>query len=564
MGVSKKNLLLCLFLILFSKVYSYDQSAYQDVLNGETNLAGKDLSEADLSKMDLSGINFEGANLNHINFDKSKITRCNFKGVSLAGATIKESILTDIDFSDAKLGGLTKETGRKKVVLKTNFSKSKLKNVKFENVKFENVAIIVMKKIQKKTFPGPLIAPVGKQGGTSFFECDMDGVVFSECDMDNLNFDKSTLRGIKITDCKLKKCSFKDVKLEGLLGGNITFYLENNRFDSCYFTDSTFKNKYKMYNMPKNIMLRTDGLSSRYIRMFKEKGAHIPSYSIIANADLHEDSEKNKKPYKRKLVKEMIKAAKNKKNNVIAAIYPGDLCDWGHKAEWKSFKKHYFNKLKGLVKKQFLCSGNHDRWRRDKTIGEHLGTLGRWVVGKKSYVTEKIKEQNGQKKDYYKYFMNGTDFVSLSECPTMPNNKPIDWFKDKIAKLKSPKILFYHYTPLTAWSVDWWTQKEEPRPTDRKRGKEAIDSFYKKIEEYKDKIMLQITGHQHESIYKRWKGIPTICVGGRDFALAHIDTQHPKKIGGKWKITSEVVAIEFIRPDRKRIYYPCLDSEVAI
>ena len=500
---SKKGLsfFILLFFILSNQVYSYNESDYQAALNGEMNLAGKDLSGADFS-----GTNFNGTNLSQV-----------------------------------------------------NLSKAKFKNVVFENVKFENKPVVIKSLVRNK------IRGMIKNDGASFSECDMDNVRFHKCDMDNVVFDGSTVKKLDIVNCNLKKCSFKDIKLEISRRGNTSFYLENNKLDGCSFTDSTFKNKYDIYNMPKNIMLRTDGLSSKYIRMLKEKGAHIPGYSIICNADLHEVLGKDERPCKRKQVKGMIRAAKNKKNNVSAVIYAGDLGRWGHKDNWDSFEKHYFNKLKKHVKKQFLCSGNHDRWASDASIGDLIRIASSYVKGSKSYMIKRIKKTNDEDEDYYKKFMNGTDFVSLSECPTMPNNKPINWFIKKIAKLKSPKILFYHYTPLSNWSIDWWTQKKEPRPTNRKRGKKAVNSFYKKIKKYKDKIILQVTGHDHKNIYKIWRGIPTICVGGNRFALAHIDTKHPKKINGKWKFIPEVVAIEFIHPTKKiKMYRPCLnrfDSE---
>ena len=622
MIILKKNILFLLFLILFSRVYSYSQLAYGKALSGEKNLAGENLSGANLSRRglkdrnfegtnleganlsganleganlsganleganlsganleganpsganleganfsganleganlsganlkganlsgaNLEGSNFGGANLNQTNFDKSKMVKCNLKGASLEGATFDESSLIDVDFSNAKLGGSIEVTVKigssitAKKILKTKFFNAKFKNVYFKNAQFD---------IKGKS-------DSAQRGGTKFKECEMDHVVF----------DGSTVKKLDIVNCNLKICSFKDLKLETLGRGNTSFYLENNKLDNCSFSDSTFENKYDMYNMPKNIMLRTSGLSKKYIRMLKEKGAHIPGYSIICNADLHEDLDKDERPCKRKLVKEMIKEASNKKNNVIAVVYPGDLCRWGNKDNWKSFITQYFDKLKKHVKKQFLCSGNHDRWHEDKALGDYIHAGISLLKGDASYAIGKIKKQNDQKHGYYKYFMNGTDFVSLDECPTFPNNKPIDWFKDKIAKLKSPKILFFHDTVLSNWSLGWWTQKDEPRPTNLRRGKEAVNSFYNKIKKYKDKIILQITGHDHRNMYKNWRGIPTVCVGGDCFVLAHIDINFPKKINGVWKIVPEVVAIEFIHPANKvKTFYPCMEFD---
>ncbi|MBD3273170.1 hypothetical protein GF385_02350 [Candidatus Dependentiae bacterium] len=561
----KKNLIviLLLFFCFDKKIYAYDKLAYKNLVAGEKNFSNKDLSGIDFSKIKnkifngynftnanlsnsiISEIDFSDSNLNLANMQDCEIKNSKFNNASLLGVDFKNSTLENVDFDNAKFGGSIKKRVNRDGVsftktFKTLFRKCNLRNIQFSNSFFD----VGNKKVDRY-----------KRGGT----------YFSDCNLDYVDFTNSKTKKLHFRDCILNNCKFNNLILEGKRGDRSCLGIENSKLDSCYFTDSSFENKYDLYGANKTIILRVDGLSKRFRRYFKEKGAYIPEYSVICNSDLHEDARKVHRQDKRNLIPKILDVAANKKNKVVAAIYPGDFCHMGDKPDWNLFIKKYYKPLKKYVKKQFFCVGNHDRWQREATTKEWLNMVFRTALGG-SYAVDKIKKHYKKisgnkkwKKAYYKYHMNLTDFVCLGECPTMPNKEPVKWFVNKIAKDKWPKILFYHYTPLTNWSIGWWTVFESPRPTNFKFGKKAVNYFYNRIKHYKDKIALQVTGHDHSNQYALWRDIPTICVGGDRFALAHIDPQYPVKINKKWTYKPVVVAIEFIHPtDKTQIYYPCL------
>jgi uncharacterized protein YjbI with pentapeptide repeats len=75
-----------------------------DSLEG-TNLAGVNLTDADLRGVYLAGANFEGANLRRAHFAGAFLKDANFRGANLAEADMRESILAGADLTNADLRG---------------------------------------------------------------------------------------------------------------------------------------------------------------------------------------------------------------------------------------------------------------------------------------------------------------------------------------------------------------------------------------------------------------------------------------------------------------------------
>ncbi|MBD3273171.1 hypothetical protein GF385_02355 [Candidatus Dependentiae bacterium] len=552
----KKILFIILISFSVNQVYSYSLDAYKALENGEKNFEGKDLSNLDFSKKDFMGLDFK-----KMNFKKA-----NLSGVKIVGVDISGSNFDQADLQNAIIANVW---ALRSSFLSANFKGAKLKNVDFNKSKFgcfknlENSTLFYKVQLIDVDFNNCIFySKIIKKSKN------IGGACFNKSLLDAVFFDGSIVEKLSIKDSFIFNSGFRNLKLRGKYGDPFSFVLKNSRLFNCFFTDSTFKNKYHFYNTEKSIFLRTKGLSKQYRRMLKEKGGHVPAYSVMCNSDVNENSDGVYRPEKRRQINKMLDYAEDYSNNVSAVIWSGGVCYQGEKENWDAFINKYHKPLNKYVKKQFFCIGDHDYWKKENNIKERLNILFKNFSDKSSYAVDKIKSYNNKtskkikwKKGYYDYNLNNTDFICLDECPTMPEKEPVKWFTQKFDKNKNPKILFYHFNPIEKNSIKYWTTQKSSRPVNKKRGKRAIEYFYKKIKNYKDKIILQVTGHDHINKYKMWRDIPTICVGGDRFALVHIDPRRPVKVNKKWIYEPEVVAIEFIHPSQKtQVYYPCLEK----
>lgn len=66
-----------------------NQKRIEDLLRGDKDMRGADLSGADLSKKRLWGIDFRGANLERANLLEANLMNCNLEGANLFGANLE-------------------------------------------------------------------------------------------------------------------------------------------------------------------------------------------------------------------------------------------------------------------------------------------------------------------------------------------------------------------------------------------------------------------------------------------------------------------------------------------
>lgn len=378
-------------------------------------------------------------------------------------------------------------------------------------------------------------------GGKYFVGADLSNVNVKDFNLDSVNFSNANLSGSYFEKCSLNNADFNNSNLN------------NSKLIDC---DFTAKNISKISNAENLILLRVT-IDDTNTNILIGKGAFIPNKSIICNSDLHTLEDGPQEEAKIKQFPRMIEAAYNSKNNVVAIVYAGDLCQWGDTSNWGRFLGSFYAPFTMIGKPVLATAGNHDRWQREDTLAEKLNVWSRTLAGLGSVAVEGIKDLYGGSIYYKKYVSSGMDIISLGECPTMTNryNKgAISWYKN--LSHKYPEIIFYHYSPF--YMKDWWTTGDSPRPTDLSRGEAALESFNDSLTPYKDRISLMITGHAHSTFFRYWKGIPVVNVGGRDrFALCHFYTNRDLKI-------NKCVAIEFIHYDSSEksvFHYPCLGDE---
>ncbi len=403
-------------------------------------------------------------------------------------------------------------------------------------------------------------------------ETGLAGADFTNAILNNKTFEGVDFSGADFTGAKLVNVVFKKSKL-----------------DNAIFTEALVKRSNFINCTHKNmIILKTKVMSSKTKKDLKNKGALIVTGSIMCNSDTHVEPGKVNPKNKQKFVnnklhqaKRMLNVAKKRDTLLKGIIHAGDLTDYGRKKNWDKFKKHFIVPFWRIIgrNKIFPCKGNHDRY--DDNRGDEVGFLYKNPVTKE--IDKYCKNLGSKTGDYYSYHypsMN-LNIVSLSECPTRNNNKPIDWLRKKAKKIKN-MVVFSHYSPMH--NIDWWSQGEYPRANkifrgtkirdkeetkaqrwfrknikkytmtedealkkDKKNGRKAIKYFAKKIVKYKDKISIYVSGHIHRGFIKYWNGILNLGVGGdKWFAVLYFTSD------------GVLVSVELVEKKKVIRYYPKL------
>ena len=425
---------------------------------------------------------------------------------------------------------------------------------------------------------------------------------FDTSALERLLSGETELAGADFTNADLTGKTFEGVDFTGanFTGARIvSSWFRNSKLDNAIFTDANLAKTNFIRCTHKNmIILKTKGMNSQTIKNLKKNGALIVSGSIMCNSDLHVNVDvpgnKKKRDFtnsKLKHAKRMLNVAKDKKNKVKGIIYAGDMVDYGRIVNWEKFKKHFivpFWKVFGR-NNLYLCIGNHDRYA--PKVDDEVGFNYQNPVTRE--IEKYCKNVGSRTGDYYVVPVPSINshICSGGECPVRNNGAPISLLRSIFIREKSfggigrkiKNIIFFsHYSPM--YNIDWWSQSNYPRANkifrgakiqdkeetkiqrwirkklkkkditekeakkrDKENGRKAIKYFTEKINEFKDKISIYVTGHKHKGFIKYWNGILTLGVGGGDWFAVLFFTEE-----------GVLVSVELVEKARVVRYYPKL------
>jgi uncharacterized protein YjbI with pentapeptide repeats len=164
-----------------------------------------DLSNTDLSDMNLSGINFDEVNLEGSEFFQTDLSNSNMKMANLSKS----------EFSGAHF--------EKASLYKANFSKSSLIQVNFENSDLRNVQF-----------------SDSDMRGCNFLSADLRETDFKSCNLLEANFSKANLSFADVSDADLSHANFNETNLRGLAFGN--YKSMHGKYLGIHGLDSSFGN----------------------------------------------------------------------------------------------------------------------------------------------------------------------------------------------------------------------------------------------------------------------------------------------------------------------------------
>jgi uncharacterized protein YjbI with pentapeptide repeats len=153
---------------------------------------------------------FEKCDLSNSNFSGNKFIDCTFQGCNLSGMKVPQSTLLNARFIDCKILGV-----------KFNECKELLFSVFFEASILDYSTFMGRKMVQTKFVKSSLKEVNFIQAnlaGSLFDQCDLSAAFFNETDLSGVNFVTAYNYSIDPELNKLKKASFSEQGLAGLLG----------------------------------------------------------------------------------------------------------------------------------------------------------------------------------------------------------------------------------------------------------------------------------------------------------------------------------------------------------
>ena len=212
------------------------------LLKAGESLEGRDLTGADLSRMELKGANFRGALLERVDFTGADLSGADFTGAVLARAELSGANLSGTNFTGANLG-LARLVGAKMekpgdftraVLFRADLSKASLRGVRLDGVDLSEVVVkgtdlgaavgreltllrtdlsglkLAGADLSKSTFLEVTIA------GVDFTGANLSGAVFVTCKADGACFKGATLDNLRLVkDCSFEKVDFREANLQG-------------------------------------------------------------------------------------------------------------------------------------------------------------------------------------------------------------------------------------------------------------------------------------------------------------------------------------------------------------
>ncbi|MGC8539770.1 MAG: DUF2169 domain-containing protein [Phycisphaerae bacterium] len=158
------------------------QMVEQKVALGES-LAKENLSQLDLSRLNLTAADFSGANLSNCSFNASTLTRCNFTGANLASTNMSEVQGPEANFSQAALAGATLENANLK---QADFTQANLAGANLTGAMLDEALF------EKATLADAVLIGVSAKE-TLFVEADLSRAKFQQSKCPQADFTAATV-----------------------------------------------------------------------------------------------------------------------------------------------------------------------------------------------------------------------------------------------------------------------------------------------------------------------------------------------------------------------------------
>ncbi|MBD3232012.1 hypothetical protein GF322_05145 [Candidatus Dependentiae bacterium] len=265
--MKKHNFILAILTLCFSQLCAYNQLAYKRLLQGDKNLQGTDLQNAEFKDINVEGVDFTNANLNGATFSNVILTNITLNNTELNQAKFLDTVLTEskilnhTTFNDAVFDNVT--------IDKTQISDSFFDNATFSNSDFLQTSIQGTSMQLHKINPSTKIS-------------------FISSELKNLNFDHAKLNNTLVLYCKvmeelnfthtiLNNCCFLGIKNNVLARSN--FY--GTEMKRCYFSNFCFYNCEQINSI-------SDGLESIFVNFSSNKSDDLTilkSHGAKVNGD---------------------------------------------------------------------------------------------------------------------------------------------------------------------------------------------------------------------------------------------------------------------------------------
>lgn len=193
----------------------------QAAIQKRESLAGRNLSGADLSKLDLKGANLlgtyleacdlSGTNLADANLSGTVLARANLKGAVLKGANLSQSNLGKADLRKADLSDTNLTEG---ILFEADLSEANLTGAKLDKA---NVMRATLRgtNFSEVSFPNALFLEIDLDGA-KFASANLEKAMFLTCSMNKIDFSQACLKAALFLTCRADSSVFKSANLENL------------------------------------------------------------------------------------------------------------------------------------------------------------------------------------------------------------------------------------------------------------------------------------------------------------------------------------------------------------
>ena len=174
------------------------QMVEQKVALGEP-LTKQNLSQLDLSRLNLTGADFSSANLSNCNLKASTLTKCNFTGANLASTNMSEVQGEQSNFGQAALAGANLENANLK---QADFTQANLAGANLTGAMLDEALF------EKATLTDAVLTGVAAKE-TLFAEADLSRAKFQQSKCPQADFTAATLNQTDFSHAALIEASFE-------------------------------------------------------------------------------------------------------------------------------------------------------------------------------------------------------------------------------------------------------------------------------------------------------------------------------------------------------------------
>ncbi len=190
----------------------------EDLLRGDKDMRGANLSGADLSKKNLRGIDFRGANLERANLREANLMNCNLEGANLFGANLESANFdhANLQFADLSSSKLMWTRFEEADLSYANLSRNRYpaKGINLRNANLEGITWIDGRLGEDSSLVRANITNANL-GKLRIDRAYCYGADFSNSDLVWTSFDDTQLQIAKFNGANCVNMDFRDCRAQG-------------------------------------------------------------------------------------------------------------------------------------------------------------------------------------------------------------------------------------------------------------------------------------------------------------------------------------------------------------